>query len=75
MIFSLLSFSSQLDSLFLSNRKIVGTVGAYEPSTLPTEVLNNISYGLVYVDNQGVVKPAVAERWTGTPMVKSLMST
>ena len=45
----------------------MGTVGAYEPSTLPTEVLNNISYGLVYVDNQGVVKPAVAERWTGTP--------
>ncbi len=66
MILSLLSFSSQLDSLFLSNRKIIGIVGAYEPSTLPTEVLNNISYGLVYVDNQGVVKPAVAERWTGT---------
>jgi len=67
MILSLLSFSSQLDSLFLTNRKVEGVVGAYEPSSLPTEVLNNISYGLVYVDNQGVVKPAVAERWTGTP--------
>lgn len=66
LILSLLSFSSQLDSLFLSNRKIVGIVGAYEPSSLPTEVLNNISYGLVYIDNRGVVKPAVAERWTGT---------
>ncbi len=67
LVLSLLSFSSQLDSLFLSNRKVVGIVGAHEPSSLPTEVINNISYGLVYIDNQGVVKPAVAERWTGTP--------
>jgi len=41
-------------------------VGMYEPSQLPAEVLSNISYGLVYVDNQGVIKPAVAEKWTST---------
>lgn len=65
-ILSLLSFSSQLDALFLSETRVVGMVGSYEPRSLPTEILNNISYGLVYVDNQGVVKPAVAQRWEGS---------
>lgn len=65
-ILSLLSFSSQLDALFLSETRAVGMVGSYEPRSLPTEILNNISYGLVYVDNQGVVKPAVAQRWEGS---------
>ncbi len=66
LILSLLSFSSQLDALFLTNARVVGIVGSYEPVSLPPEILNNISYGLVYVDNQGVVKPAVAQRWQGS---------
>jgi len=65
-ILSLLSFSSQLDALFLTDTRVVGMVGSYEPLSLPSEILNNISYGLVYIDNQGVVKPAVAQRWEGS---------
>jgi len=70
-ILSLLSFSTQLDALFLTRNRIVGLVGSYEPSQLPEDVLNNISYGLVYTDAQGNIKPAVAERWTGSSNGKS----
>lgn len=66
LILFLLTFSTQLDSLFLNKRKIVGIVGLYEPTTLPSEILNNLSYGLVYVDNQGRIKPAIAESWEGS---------
>lgn len=70
-ILSLLSFSTQLDALFLTRNRVVGLVGSYEPSQLPEDVLNNISYGLVYSDTQGTIKPAVAERWTSSSNGKS----
>ncbi len=69
-ILSVLSFSSQLDAVFFSNKRVVGIVGTYDTTSLPEEVLSNISYGLVYTDTNGIIRPAVAQSWKGTPDAK-----
>lgn len=62
-IVSVISFSSYLDALFFSKRQVIGMVGSFDASKMPPQILEKISYGLVLVDDQGSVKPALAERW------------
>lgn len=62
-IFVLVSFSSYLDALFFPKKNIVGIVGHYSGQRLPLEVEQKISSGFVYVDENGLVKPAAAESW------------
>lgn len=62
-IVSVISFSSYLDALFFSRRQVIGLVGSYNPTSMPPQILEKISYGLVVVDENGSVKPALAERW------------
>lgn len=62
-ILSIISFSSYLDSIFFAQTRVVGQVGTYSYNTLPQNVLEKISYGLVYVDPKGLVKSAMAQSW------------
>lgn len=41
----------------------IGYKGAYEISSLPQEVIENISYGLTRVEEDGSITPAAAQKW------------
>lgn len=42
----------------------IGLVGQYSVDNLPETILNDISYGLTEINNNGEVKPALSEGWT-----------
>jgi len=64
LMFAVVSFSSYLDAFLFPKRQIIGIVAPQvTPEKLPQEVLEKISSGLVYVDEKGIIRPAVADHW------------
>ena len=46
-----------------TNKQTIGMVGAYTQETLPTEIVRKISSGLTSLQEDGMVKPQLAESW------------
>ncbi len=46
-----------------THRQTVGMTGSYDISTLPTEILLNVSKGLTSVDERGNISPSLAGSW------------
>ena len=62
-VVALISFSPILNRLLFSQREVVGFVGNYNINTLPNEVLDKISHGLVFINEKGQIQPALASSW------------
>ncbi len=60
---SLVSFSPLLNRFFFTRKQVIGIVGAYNLNNLPDEILQNISHGLVYINDKGEIIPALASSW------------
>lgn len=62
--FSLLfSIRYFLPKIPVGEKETIGMVGAYTLNSLPVSVVSDLSYGLTYVDDKGLVKPAAAKKW------------
>jgi peptide/nickel transport system substrate-binding protein len=46
-----------------SQKQTIGLVGAYTQDNLPREVVSNLSSGLTQLDDDGSIKPNLAESW------------
>lgn len=67
LIFGALFFSSRYFSQIMipfTQKQTIGLVGAYTQDNLPPEVVNKLSSGLTELDENGSVKPKLAESWT-----------
>lgn len=62
-IVSLISITPYLDKVFFSKKQVVGRVGSHTVDSLPEEVLNKISHGLVFINERGEAIPALASSW------------
>jgi ABC-type transport system substrate-binding protein len=62
-ILSITSFSSYFDELFFPRRDIIGVVGQFDLTSIPESITSKLSYGLVYLDEKGIAKPALATSW------------
>ncbi|MBI4225488.1 ABC transporter substrate-binding protein [Candidatus Roizmanbacteria bacterium] len=62
-IISLISFSPYIQTLLLTKKDIIGLVGDYDLNTIPDEVTNKISNGLLFINEKGEFVPAVASTW------------
>ncbi len=62
-VVALISFSPILNRFLFSKREIIGLVGDYDINTLPNEVLDKVSHGLVVIDEKGQLLPALASSW------------
>lgn len=51
---------------FAAPTERIGMVGEYTPSTLPSEVLGHISFGLTHIGLEGNAEPALAHAWEAT---------
>ncbi len=47
----------------LNQHEVIGMVGNYTTDNLPTQVVNNISYGLTQTSENGTPEPAAAKSW------------
>lgn len=62
--FILFSFSKYyLFPLFEKSVEKIGYAGVYTVETLPPNILENVSYGLTRIDNDGKISPGAAYRW------------
>lgn len=50
-------------SIFFPQRKVIGLVGRYTPTTLPLALQNLISFGLTRVNQAGEALPSLATSW------------
>lgn len=62
-VIGLISFSPLLNKFLFLKRDVVGIVGTYETSNIPSEILEKISHGLVFINQKGEVVPALASSW------------
>jgi peptide/nickel transport system substrate-binding protein len=62
-ILSITSFSSYFDELFFPHRDINGVVGQFDLTSIPESITSKLSYGLVYLDEKGNARPAIATSW------------
>lgn len=62
-IVAIISFSPYIQTLFLSQKDIIGIVGDYNLHNLPEEVGSKISNGLLYINEKGEYIPTLASTW------------
>lgn len=62
-IIALISLTPYLSSFLTSQKRIVGLVGSYDFNSIPEEITNQISNGLLYIDEQGEIIPTLASTW------------
>lgn len=62
-IIGIISLSPYLESFLSTQKRIVGIVGSYDFTTIPEEITNQISNGLIYINEQGEIIPALATSW------------
>ncbi len=62
-IIALVSIAPYLSNLLLNKRSVIGLVGDYSSNRLPEEISNKISSGLIYVNSNGEIIPALASSW------------
>lgn len=65
-IIAIISFSPYIQTLFLTQKEIIGLIGDYDYNTIPDEVTNKISNGLLYINEKGELVPAIASTWEVT---------
>lgn len=56
-------YSSVVRTLFFKERKVIGVVGQYSPTTLPRDIQEKISVGLTQLSSSQQVLPAAASSW------------
>ncbi len=62
-VFVLVSFYPVIESQFLLKKRVVGYVGKYNLNSLPDEITSKISSGLIFINNEGQLLPALASSW------------
>ena len=62
-ILSLIVFTPYLSTILTLRKDVIGITGNYYIDTLPDEVTNKISHGLVVLSPQGQIIPALASSW------------
>lgn len=62
-IIAFISLSPSIQSLVSLRSDKIGLVGAYDFNSLPDDIINKISNGLVYVDEKGDIIPVLASSW------------
>jgi len=62
-IIGIISLSPYLSNLFTIKKRIIGLVGTYDLNSVPEEITNQVSNGLVYINEQGEIVPALASTW------------
>ncbi len=60
---SIISFSPILNRFLFSKKEVVGVIGDYDLSNIPTEITEKISHGLVFTNQKGEILPALASSW------------
>lgn len=50
-------------SFLLTQKDVIGIIGAYNASNLPSEVTDKISYGLTSISSNGIPVPSAASSW------------
>jgi len=66
LIVALVSVSPTIDKVISSQRHTIGYVGQFDYHNLPDEIASKISSGLVFVDVNGNLIPALAANWEGS---------
>lgn len=52
-----------LVAAFFPERKTIGVIGVYTPTTLPAQIQNLVSFGLTKVNSEGEALPSLAPSW------------
>lgn len=59
-IIGIVSVSPYIEVLFTTKREIIGLVGKYDYNSLPQEIKQKVSNGLLYIDEKGKLVPMIA---------------
>jgi peptide/nickel transport system substrate-binding protein len=62
-LITLVSIAPYLTSILIPKKETIGLVGDYYIDELPEEVTSKISQGLVFLNEKGEIKPALATSW------------
>lgn len=57
------NYSSSIIKILKKDHQVIGLVGSYTPTTLPSSIQRLISSGLTDIDGSGDVVPAIANSW------------
>ncbi len=60
---SLVSISPVIENIIFYKKEIIGLVGDYNLNNLPEEIETKISNGLIYLRDDGLILPALAQSW------------
>ena len=63
-IISTITLSPYLINFLTAQKNVIGMVGTYDLKTIPEEIMEKISNGLVFVNEKGDITPVLAESWT-----------
>lgn len=65
-IFFIVAFAFDFYFLPLLQKKVskIGYVGIYTASSIPENIMSDVSYGLTRVDKNGKIEPAASYKWT-----------
>lgn len=63
-IIGIISLTPYLKNFLVAKKNVIGVVGSYDFNSMPEEILTKISNGLIFIDQNGKIKPALAESWT-----------
>lgn len=62
-IIGIISLSPYLTNILSTKKRVIGLAGSYDFNTIPDEITDEISNGLVYINKQGEIIPALASTW------------
>lgn len=62
-IIGVISLSPYLEGFLSTQNRIIGLVGTYDFNSIPEEITNQISNGLIYISEKGEIIPALATSW------------
>lgn len=62
-IIALISFAPFVQTILLTKKEIIGLVGDYNLNSVPDEILNKISNGLLFINEKGEFIPTIASTW------------
>lgn len=62
-IFSLISLSPYVIGALLPQKEVIGRIGSFSYTSIPDDILNQISNGLLIINEKGEYVPALASSW------------
>lgn len=62
-IIGFISFSPYVVGFMTTEKKVIGMVGTFDVSELPESIQQQVSSGLIYVNNKGEIVPLLANTW------------